>query len=150
MSFTVTETHRTFTADARYRPILVLTSNSEKNLPDAFLRRCVYYHIPFPGEKRLQEIVERRLPRDSIFASRIIENAIKEFVRIRSTLDLIKPPATAELIGWARILRVLEIDLGNLKPGQVESVIMSYSVLAKTKEDLELMQRQVPVAAQKQ
>ena len=89
------------------------------------------------------------MPRDSVFSSRIIGNAIKEFVRIR-TLDLKKPPATAELIGWARILGVLEIDLGNLKPGQVESVIMSYSVLAKTKEDLELMQRQAPVAAKRQ
>jgi MoxR-like ATPase len=144
MSFTVTETGRTFTADARYRPILVLTSNSEKNLPDAFLRRCVFYHVPFPDEHRLREIVERRLPPGSAFASQIIENAIKEFVRIRRTLDLRKLPATAELLGWVRILCNLEIDLGNLKPGQVESVIMSYSVLAKTKEDLELMQRQVP------
>jgi len=146
MSFTVTETGRTFTADARYRPILVLTSNSEKNLPDAFLRRCVFYHIPFPDENRLRKIIECRLPRDSAFSPQIIENAIKEFVRIRHTLDLKKRPATAELLGWVRILCDLEINLGNLKPGQVESVLMSYSVLAKTKEDLEVMQRQAPTA----
>jgi MoxR-like ATPase len=144
MSFTVKETRRTFTADARCRPILVLTSNSEKNLPDAFLRRCVFYHIPFPDEERLRKIIERRLPRSSAFTPHMIENTIKEFVRIRRTLDLKKQPATAELLGWIRILCDLQIDVGNLKPGQMESVLMSYSVLAKTKDDLELLQRQIP------
>ena len=71
----------------------------------------------------------------------MIESAIREFVRIRRTLDLKKQPATAELLGWVRILADLKIDLANLQPGQIESVIMSYSVLAKTKEDLELLQR---------
>jgi MoxR-like ATPase len=141
MSFTVRETRRTFTADRRYQPILVLTSNSEKNLPDAFLRRCVFYHIPFPDEQHLRQIIERRLPRTSTCTPSMIESAIREFVRIRRTLDLKKQPATAELLGWVRILADLKIDLANLQPGQIESVIMSYSVLAKTKEDLELLQR---------
>jgi MoxR-like ATPase len=100
MSFTVTETGRTFTVDARYRPVLVLTGNLEKNVPDAFLRRCVFYHIPFPNEDRLRQIIERRLPRNSAFAPQAIENAIKEFLRIRRTLDLKKRPATAELLGF--------------------------------------------------
>jgi len=143
MSFTVKETRRTFTADPRYHPIVVLTSNSEKNLPDAFLRRCVFYHIPFPDEQQLRRIIERRLPPTSLFTPLMIENAIKEFLRIRRTFDLKKLPATAELLGWVRILADLQIDLENPKPGQIESVIMSYSVLAKTKEDLELMRRQV-------
>jgi MoxR-like ATPase len=144
MSFTVKETRRTFTADPRYHPIVVLTSNSEKNLPDAFLRRCVFYHIPFPDQQHLRRIIECRLPPTSLFTPPMIESAIKEFLRIRRTLDLKKQPATAELLGWVRILAELQIDLDNPKPGQIESVIMSYSVLAKTREDLELMRRQVP------
>jgi MoxR-like ATPase len=144
MSFTVKEMQpqKTFTANECFRPILVLTSNSEKNLPDAFLRRCVFYHIPFPDEQGLREIIERRLPPTSSFTPRMIDNAINEFVRIRRTIGLKKPPATAELLGWIRILSDLEIDMGKLKAGQIESVIMSYSVLAKTSEDLELLQRQ--------
>jgi MoxR-like ATPase len=142
MSFTVKETRRTFTADVSHRPILVLTSNSEKNLPDAFLRRCVFYHIPFPDDKGLRRIIERRLPPTSGFTPQMIKNAINEFLRIRHTIDLKKPPATAELLGWIRILSDLKIDVGNLKAGQIESVIMSYSVLAKTREDLESLQRQ--------
>jgi MoxR-like ATPase len=142
MSFTVKETRRTFTADGRYRPIVVLTSNSEKNLPDAFLRRCVFYYIPFPDKQALRQIIERRLPATSSFTPQMTENAIKEFLRIRGTVDLKKPPATAELLGWIRILSDLEIDVGNIKAGQLESVIMSYSVLVKTREDLELLQHQ--------
>jgi MoxR-like ATPase len=142
MSFAVKETRRTFTADTRYRPILVLTSNSEKNVPDAFLRRCIFYHIPFPNEEALRKIIERRLPPTSAFTPEMIDNAINEFVRIRHMPDLKKQPATAELLGWIRILCELEIDVGNLKAGQMESVVMSYSVLAKTRDDLELLQYQ--------
>jgi MoxR-like ATPase len=120
-----------------------MTSNSENCLPDAFLSRCVYYDIPFPDEFRLRAIVKNRVPGGSSSASRIIENAIKEFVRIRQ-LDLKKLPTIAELFGWVRVLFDLEIDVGNLKPGQVESLRMSCAVLAKTKEDLELMRREVP------
>jgi MoxR-like ATPase len=114
---------RTFTADPRYHPIVVLKSNSEKNLPDAFLRRYVFYHIPFPDQQHLRRIIECRLPRTSLFTPSMIESAIKEFLRIRRTLDLKKQPATAELLGWVRILADLQIDLDNLKPGQIESVI---------------------------
>jgi MoxR-like ATPase len=139
MSFSIKETRRTFTADVSHRPILVLTSNSEKNLPDAFLRRCVFYHIPFPNDKALRQIIERRLPATSGFTGQMITNAINQFLRIRKTIDLKKPPATAELLGWIRVLSDLKIDVGNLKTGQVESVKMSYSVLAKTSEDLKSM-----------
>ena len=63
MSFTLQQTGQTFTADPSYRPIVVLTSNSEKDLPDAFMRRCVFYHLSFPDHQRLTEIVSRRLGR---------------------------------------------------------------------------------------
>jgi MoxR-like ATPase len=146
MSFTVKEAQREFTAESKYRPILVLTSNSEKNLPDAFLRRCVYYHIQFPVGDRLLQILERRLRPSSPSATQIIGNSVSEFLRIRRALDLKKQPATAELLSWARVLSDLEIDVTNVKPEQLKSLITSYSVLAKTKEDLELLQHQAKIS----
>jgi MoxR-like ATPase len=99
MAFGVKETGKTFISSAEYRPILVLTSNSEKGLPDAFLRRCVFYDIPFPDKKRLAEIVRRRLPPESAFTAEQLEHAIDRFDKIRQ-LRTKKPPATAELLGW--------------------------------------------------
>jgi MoxR-like ATPase len=136
MSFTVKETGRSFASDAGFRPILILTSNSEKNLPDAFLRRCVFYHITFPKTDRLTQIVQRRLPPNSNFTPEMLDHAIRHFEEIRE-LGLRKPPATAELLGWVKVLQTLEIDVSNLKPGQVEALAFSYCVLAKNKDDFD-------------
>jgi MoxR-like ATPase len=138
LSFTVKETGRTFSAAPSYRPILILTSNSEKNLPDAFLRRCVFYHIPFPDEERLKEIVRRRLKLSTHFTQQMLHNAIQHFERIRE-FSLKKKPATAELLSWIRILEKMQLDVGNLKPGEAEALAFTYSVLAKSKEDNDLI-----------
>lgn len=140
LSFTVRETGRTFEASPGYRPILVLTSNSEKNLPDAFLRRCVFYHIAFPDARKLREIIERRLGNEDGFSGPMLENAIRHFEEIRS-LPLAKKPATAECLAWLRALRDLQVDPGDLKPGQAEILALSYCVLAKNKEDVTKLQR---------
>src|SRR5262249_36197832 len=124
LSFIVRETGRGLAASPGYRPILVLTSNSEKNLPDAFLRRCVFYHIPFPGRERLREIVGRRIGTSDHFTAQALEGALRLFERIR-TLPLSKKPATAECLAWLRILECMEIDPGNLKPGQAEALSFS-------------------------
>jgi MoxR-like ATPase len=141
MSFTVKETGKTFTSSAEYRPILVLTSNSEKGLPDAFLRRCVFYDIPFPDKKRLAEIVRRRLPPESVFTAEQLEHAIDHFDEIRK-LGLKKPPATAELLGWVRILEQAGIDVAKLEPAQADILTLSYSALLKTREDVDRLRRQ--------
>jgi MoxR-like ATPase len=140
MSFTVEETGQIFSANTSFRPILVLTSNSEKNLPDAFLRRCVFYHIPFPDPERLRLIVERRLPTTRTFTSDMLENAIRHFEKIRS-LPLKKKPATSECLAWLQILQKMSIDPGNLKPGEAEALVFSYAILAKTRDDLALIER---------
>jgi MoxR-like ATPase len=140
LSFEVRETGRTFSADQGYRPILILTSNSEKNLPDAFLRRCVFYHIAFPEGERLKEIVQRRLRLIPDFTPRMLEHALEHFEQIRE-LALKKRPATAELLAWVRILERMQLDVGDLKPGEAESLALTYSVLAKSVEDRELMAR---------
>ena len=141
MAFTVKETGETFASSTAYRPILVLTSNSEKGLPDAFLRRCIFYDIPFPDKKRLEEIVQRRLPPDSAFTPEKVAHAIAHFDKIRN-LGLKKLPATAELLGWVRILAEAGIDVAKLEPAQADILALSYSALLKTREDVERLKRQ--------
>jgi MoxR-like ATPase len=140
MSFTVKETGQTFSADESYRPIVILTSNSEKNLPDAFLRRCVFYHIAFPGKERLKEIVGRRLRLDSSFTPQMLEHALSHFEKIRD-LTLKKRPATAELLAWLKILEKRRIDVSNLQRGEAEALAFTYSILSKSKEDQEMIVR---------
>ncbi|HYO91859.1 MAG TPA: hypothetical protein VEQ40_09490, partial [Pyrinomonadaceae bacterium] len=127
-----------FEADQRYRPIIVLTSNSEKNLPDAFLRRCVFYHIAFPNRDRLKEIIQRRLRLDSAFTPQMLDNAILHFEKIRD-LTLKKKPATAELLAWIRVLEKRHLDVSRLKPGEAEALAFTYSILAKSREDQEMI-----------
>jgi len=140
MAFTVRESGRSYASDTRLRPILILTSNSEKNLPDAFLRRCVFYHIPFPRPDRLRAIIQNRLESSVNFTSKMFESAITHFEKIRS-LPLKKKPATAECLAWLQVLQRLNIDVDNLKPGEAEVLAFSYAALAKTKEDMELLER---------
>jgi MoxR-like ATPase len=140
MSFAVKETGRSFESDSRYRPILVLTSNSEKNMPDAFLRRCVFYHLSFPDADRLKQIVQRRLDQVSAFTPEMLDHAIRHFEEIRE-MGLKKAPATAEFLGWMRILQKMDIDVRNPKPGQAEALAFSYAALAKTREDFERLRQ---------
>lgn len=142
MSFTIKETGRTFSAAQSYRPILVLTSNSEKNLPDAFLRRCVFYHISFPDTERLREIVQKRLKLSPDFTPQMLDNAILHFEEIREMV-LRKKPATAEFLAWIRILEKAHLDVNNLKPGEAEALAFTYSILAKNQEDKEMLHRNV-------
>jgi MoxR-like ATPase len=142
MSFTVKETGKNFKSDEGYRPILVLTSNSEKNLPDAFLRRCVFYHISFPDRERLKQIVEKRVSLSSRFTPAMLDHAVRHFEEIRN-LELRKKPATAEFLDWVRILDRMEIDENDLKQGQAEALALTYAALAKTREDFERLRERL-------
>lgn len=143
MSFAVKETGQHYSADRRYRPILILTSNSEKTLPDAFLRRCVFYHLTFPSRERLIQIVQRRLGASTRLSPGMVEQAVQHFEKIRE-LGLRKRPSTAEFLAWLRVLDRLQIDLANPKPGQREAIAFTYSILAKSQEDLRYLQEQLP------
>ncbi|MEM6632362.1 MAG: MoxR family ATPase [Bacteroidota bacterium] len=148
MSFFVPELGKTYTAQKELRPIVIITSNSEKNLPDAFLRRVVYYHIPFPDDTTLLRIVSTKIKGYNDVELAIL---IKHFEQIRSNKDLRlkKKPATAELIFWAMLLHRMEFDpksLGlfpKLKEPFKEQLLTSYSVLAKTQEDLKALRGQL-------
>ena len=135
LRFTVTEIPETFQAKPEYRPFVLLTSNSERDLPDAFLRRCVFYYIPPPTREELIRIVETRMKPSSAFTPRMLENAVDHFEAIRK-LALKKKPATAELLAWIELLDKMSVDVKNLRPGQAEILAFSYSILAKNRDDL--------------
>lgn len=134
--FEVRETGEKISANKANRPIIILTSNSEKNLPDAFLRRCTYYHIPFPDKITLQQIITKRLKLSDKFKENMLSDAIEHFLQIRESRGLRKPPATAELLAWVHILDKNDIDIHSNVQEQIENLAMSYSILAKNKEDL--------------
>lgn len=116
------------------RIVLILTSNSEKNLPNAFLRRCVYYHIPFPDTEKLKQITKQRLQIDNDEYNAAIEKAITKFEDFRKQA-INKRPATSEFLDWMSILR----DEGILKKDNWEedkSYKPSLSAIVKSNEDL--------------
>ncbi|MBN8450908.1 MAG: AAA family ATPase [Candidatus Accumulibacter sp.] len=123
---------RTIEADPDFRPVVVLTSNSEKNLPDAFLRRCVFYHIPFPEKAAMLEIVRANL--DGELACTVA--AVDFFYQLRQ-LELDKPPATAELVGWLKALRARGARAAEDLPEIALVLKGTLGVLVKTRDDLE-------------
>jgi MoxR-like ATPase len=135
LSFQVRETRREFKASRDLRPLVILTSNSEKNLPDAFLRRCIFYHIQFPDAGRLKQIVHKRFGA-AAFAPERLDQALTHFQAVRDK-GLKKNPATAELLAWLDIVERLQLRFENLNPEEKEALRFSYSVLAKNKDDLE-------------
>jgi MoxR-like ATPase len=127
--------NRVVEADAKLDPVLVITSNSEKNLPAAFLRRCVYYHIPFP-EGRLEEIVASRLPEFEPGKSVLLADAIQFFLYLRGGATAVeKPPATAELLDWLLYLVQRGASLGNRLRDQETLVKPSLVTLLKNERD---------------
>jgi len=127
--------------DEANRPIVIITSNSEKNLPDAFLRRCVYYYIEYPTKNELVNILKSKFI-DQKFDDAQWDIFVQHFSDVREKVDR-KKPATAELIFWARALVKQNFDYNKLKLGaqltNQEKLILnsSYSVLVKNTKDLE-------------
>jgi MoxR-like ATPase len=138
MEFSVPELGgETFTAAVR--PVVVFTSNSERQLPDPFLRRCVFHRIEFPDGARLRTILQERLGHLEL-AGRLIEAATAKFEQIRALPGLDKKPATAELIAWVRVLHLSGIDpeaLAGLPPAAVPF----QGTLAKTEQDMTVLKQ---------
>lgn len=141
LSFDVPEIGKSYTALPENYPIIIITSNSEKNLPDAFLRRVVYYNIPFPDQTTLLRIVSTKV---GGYTEGGLRALIAHFQEIRDgkTVRLRKNPATAELINWVALLYRAGFDATkienpeSLSKTEREIVLMSYSVLAKNRDDL--------------
>ncbi|MBM3727574.1 MAG: MoxR family ATPase [Acidobacteria bacterium] len=136
LEFTVRETGERYAAPRDNRPLILFTSNRERDLPEAFLRRCLFHHMAFPGPDRLKQIVEARL--GSIGFS--IDEALKLFLAKRE-LARDKQPSTGELLAWLTWLDHLKIT--NLSPAdeaQRAALQASYRILAKTEADLKNLQ----------
>lgn len=129
------------TANAAFRPLIIMTSNSEKNLPDAFLRRVVYFHIEFPDPARMLEIISAKV---TDLAENDLKAILDHFYAIRDarSTKLNKYPATAELIQWACYLQETGFPVAKLKntdrlsDDERKALVSSYAILAKTREDL--------------
>ena len=109
MSFYIPETNETFTAV--YRPITVITSNAEKELPDAFLRRCIFHYIEFPTPKLMDEIVRVHFPD---IRNNLLRESLDAFYSLREVDEFRKKPSTSELIDWIRALIAGDIPLQNI------------------------------------
>jgi MoxR-like ATPase len=146
LEFTVVETGTTYKADPAYRPVVIMTSNSEKHLPDAFLRRCVFYYIPFPDAKKLETIVRGRLQDHPLVTGNHLEKAIDHFLKLRD-LPVRKKPATAEFLAWAQIpgLEKLLENPNAMSSEQKDALRLSYAVLAKTIEDQKTMEESLGI-----
>ncbi len=135
LEFTIPELgYRPIQADPAFRPVILLTSNAERSLPPAFLRRCVYFHIEFPGRETLERIVESRVGR---FPGRgLVAGAIDFFLELRREENgLRKKPATAELLGWISYLHRRGADPSKPLKFCREIAAESLGVLVKEKED---------------
>lgn len=124
--------------DQRYRPIIVITSNSEKGLPDPFLRRCIYYDIPFPSQDQMREIVSRRMAGVGVTEPMLID-ALDLFYKLRRdsrASNLRKEPSTAELLNWLQVLVHRGAALGGSLKNQKPIVLETLSTLVKNSEDL--------------
>lgn len=135
MRFFISEMNRNVSAPADLRPILIITSNTEKPLPEAFLRRCVYYHIPYPGEDRLRQIVANRIDDIPEEAPLLVE-AVQIFEELRD-LQLRKKPATAELLGFVQALREAGYGINDRLRVSSGWEGIARATLLKTKEDQE-------------
>ena len=145
--FSIPETDQEYAAPPEYKPLVVITSNSEKNLPEPFLRRCVFYHIPYPSAEAMLAIVGAKLQELGLpeaFSPEELSALLERFGEMRRELEKIsaKKPATAELINWLAILHRQGLgaaDFGSGGPERQAALSASLSVAAKSPEALQAL-----------
>jgi len=137
MEFHVYETKETIVA--RNRPIVVITSNNEKELPDAFLRRCFFHYIAFPDEDTMRQIIEVHFPG---VQKRLVNEAMNAFYNVRDVPGLKKKPSTSELLDWMKLLMVEDIPPEALRSDDQKDLIPPlYGALLKNEQDVHLLER---------
>ncbi len=133
MEFYIHETKRT--VKAKQRPIVIITSNAEKELPDAFLRRCIFHYIEFPNQELMEEIVRTHFPE---VEANLLKNAMDTFYWIRDMRDVRKKPSTSELIDWINALQIAGIPADKIR-----EELPFVGVVVKKDEDLETVKHYV-------
>ncbi|PTY37433.1 AAA family ATPase [Saccharospirillum sp. MSK14-1] len=137
MEFHVYETGETI--KATQRPVVIITSNNEKELPDAFLRRCFFHYIQFPDANTLKAIVEVHFPD---IEAELMRDALEVFFEVRDVPGLKKRPSTSELIDWLKLLASDRIAAQALKGGDIrEALPPLYGALLKNEEDVRMLER---------
>ena len=133
MEFYIHETKRT--VKAKHRPIVIITSNAEKELPDAFLRRCIFHYIDFPNADLMEEIIRTHYPD---VEENLMKSAMQVFYDIRSLRDVRKKPSTSELIDWINALQI-----GGIPADTLRSKLPFVGVVVKKDEDLETVRQEI-------
>ena len=136
MAFHVYETGETI--EAKHRPIVIITSNNEKELPDAFLRRCFFHYISFPDADTLSKIVEVHYPG---IKKRLLKEALTQFYEIRETPGLKKKPSTSEALDWIRLLVAEDVDPAVLRGESENALPKLHGALLKNEQDVHLVER---------
>jgi len=137
MEFYVYETHEL--VRARHRPIIVITSNNEKELPDAFLRRCFFHYIRFPDPATMQQIVDVHFPG---LKQELLKEALEAFYRLRDVPGLKKKPSTSELLDWLKLLLAEDIPPEALRAADGKAAIPPlYGALLKNEQDVHLFEQ---------
>ena len=131
MEFYIPETGET--VKAKKRPIVIITSNAEKELPDAFLRRCIFHYIEFPNEELMKEIIKVHFPD---LEDNIIKQTIDAFYYVRSLRDIQKKPSTSEIIDWIQALTISGIPVE-----KITKEIPFAGVILKKNEDIDALER---------
>jgi MoxR-like ATPase len=139
MEFFVYETKQL--VKARQRPIIIITSNNEKELPDAFLRRCFFHYIKFPDKETMEKIVEVHFPR---LKKGLLNEALEAFFRVRDVPGLKKKPSTSELLDWIKLLLAEDIPAEALRSDDSRKAIPPlYGALLKNEQDVHLFEQLV-------
>ena len=139
MEFYVYETKQLI--EAKHRPIIVITSNNEKELPDAFLRRCFFHYIKFPDKGTMADIVNVHFPN---LKKELLSEALNAFYKVRDVRGLKKKPSTSELLDWIKLLLAEDIPPEALRSGDKRSAIPPlYGALLKNEQDVHLFEQLV-------
>jgi len=136
MEFHVYETGETIRAIKR--PIVIITSNNEKELPDAFLRRCFFHYIRFPDMDTMRRIVEVHHPR---IKDALLTTALTQFYEIREQQGLKKKPSTSEVLDWLKLLLAEDLSAEDLKKAGADALPKLHGALLKNEQDVHLFER---------
>ena len=136
MEFFVYETGEVI--KSKNRPIVIITSNNEKELPDAFLRRCFFHYIQFPDQETLIKIINVHFPK---IKKIILDRALQRFFEIRETPGLKKKPSTSEVLDWLKLLLTEDIDPSELKNDGKNLLPKLHGALLKNEQDIQLFER---------
>ena len=136
MEFFVYETGEVI--KSKNRPIVIITSNNEKELPDAFLRRCFFHYIQFPNKETLIKIVNVHFPN---IKKNLLDRALQRFFEIRETPGLKKKPSTSEVLDWLKLLLTEDLDPSELKNDSKNLLPKLHGALLKNEQDIQLFER---------